>query len=58
MKSTTFWDVMPCGMVEVYTCFSGISAPHIHSRRVSQASNLKEANTKQGQPRVVNLVQT
>jgi hypothetical protein len=39
--------VTPCITVEAHRCFGGTYCPHLHCRRVSQASNHAEADMNQ-----------
>jgi hypothetical protein len=42
MKSTVFWDVMPCSLVQVYWCFWSMYHLHFQGQRLSHASNLQK----------------
>jgi hypothetical protein len=42
-KNTVFWNVMPCIPVQVHLHFRGTNCLHLQGRRISQASNQKEA---------------
>jgi hypothetical protein len=39
IKSTTYWDVMPCGLVEVHQYFRKTQCLHQQGERSSQARN-------------------
>jgi hypothetical protein len=43
-KSTIFWNVTPCSIVEVDLCFGGMYCLHLQRRRLSQASGHQEEN--------------
>jgi hypothetical protein len=38
-NSTTFWDVTPCSLVEIFLRFGGTYCLHRQGRKVSQTSN-------------------
>jgi hypothetical protein len=48
-KSTIFWGVTPCTLIEVHRSFGRMYCLHVHGRRVSQASNRHGENSKRGE---------
>jgi hypothetical protein len=38
IESTIFWEVTPCGLVQVYWCFTGMYRLHLQSQRIGWAS--------------------
>jgi hypothetical protein len=55
-KSTNFWGVTPCSMVEVHQCFWGTYCLHLQGQRVSQARNQQEADGKQSSSHFCSLL--
>jgi hypothetical protein len=47
MKSSVFWDIMPCSSVKVNQRFGGTYRLHLQGQKVSQARNKHEAGSKQ-----------
>jgi hypothetical protein len=37
MKSSIFWDIMPCNLLKVSQCFRGTCCHHLQGQRISQA---------------------
>jgi hypothetical protein len=37
MKSSSFWDITPCGPLKVDQCFGGTYHLHLQYQRISQA---------------------
>jgi hypothetical protein len=46
MKSPIFWDITPCSLLEVSQHLGGICRLHLQGRRISQARNQREADSK------------
>jgi hypothetical protein len=47
MKRSSFWDIMQCNPFNANRCFGGIFRFHLHDRRIRQARNQHEADSKQ-----------
>jgi hypothetical protein len=47
MKSSLFWDIIPCSLFKVNRHFGGICHLHLQGQRISQARNQQEAGSKQ-----------
>jgi hypothetical protein len=47
MKSSVFWDLMPCSPLKVNQSFSGTCRHHLQGWRISQVRNQHEAGSKQ-----------
>jgi hypothetical protein len=45
MKSTIFWDVMPCSKIEIHKYFGEIYHFHLKDQQVNQASNKQAASS-------------
>jgi hypothetical protein len=43
LKSTIFWDIMPCSLLKVNWHFGGTYCLHLRGRRISQARNQRES---------------
>jgi hypothetical protein len=43
MKSTIFWDIMPCSPLKVNRRFGGIYHLHLQDQRISRARNQHES---------------
>jgi hypothetical protein len=46
MKSSTFWDIIPCSPLKIYRHFVVIYYLHFQCRRTSHARNQDEAGSK------------
>jgi hypothetical protein len=46
MKSSTFWDIMPCSPMKINRPFIVTYYPHFQGRRTSHARNQDEAGSK------------
>jgi hypothetical protein len=55
MKSTLFWDIMPCSPLKVNRCFWGTYRLHLEGRRISQARNHRESRW-QAEPLLARLI--
>jgi hypothetical protein len=47
MKSSVFWDIMPCTLLKVNWHFGGTCCLHLQGQRISQASNQQERGSKE-----------
>jgi hypothetical protein len=43
MKSTVFWDTVPCSPLKIELCFGGTYRFHLQGRKISQASTRHES---------------
>jgi hypothetical protein len=43
MKSSIFWDITTCSLLNVNQCFAGTYPPHLQGRRISQEGNRYQA---------------
>jgi hypothetical protein len=46
IKSSVFWDIMPCSPFKVDRRFGGICHFHLHCQRKNEARNQREAGSK------------
>jgi hypothetical protein len=47
MKTSASWDTMPCSPLKINRLVEGTCRLHLQDRRISRASNQREANRKQ-----------
>jgi hypothetical protein len=46
LKSSIFWDIMPCSLMKVIQLFRGTCHSHLQNQRISQAKNQHVASIK------------